>query len=384
MIPPGQSIPLGAVQIMKSRPQPAAGAADWATFVNVEVVRFRFTPARGHVYGVPDSAKPSRTPRGRQAIPVEASRAFLNPRAGWANAIVNDLTDPRDTYDGADVRGRGAPSLGVVDDTCEARLDVILKMPGAPRRTLTASARVFVGPPDFAPDRRPFLSLADEINDRGADSISRSKAMSSEERDAWIQDLFERIFETVSMLNVDLYRESGALPLTGSRLRNVAIARDRVPEPSNAMGGRDVLRADLALPAPSDDIPLPLSQRARARHRQLSDLLELKDFIAQDPKRLLQLVRGPFEVQEGETADSSTMRMPPFMRNSNALPLTLSSWQYDLLMSWVKSVSIAGRSKKAKRVSAPSRVPTAIIDAAPARRKAVLNRVRRAGPGGDS
>ena len=29
------------------------------------------------------------------------------------------------------------------------------------------------------------------------------------------------------------------------------------------------------------------------------------------------------------------MRMPPFMRQSNASPLTLAAWQYALLMRWV-------------------------------------------------
>jgi hypothetical protein len=33
------------------------------------------------------------------------------------------------------------------------------------------------------------------------------------------------------------------------------------------------------------------------------------------------------------------MRMPPFMRHSNANPLTLSAWQYDLLMKWVAQVA---------------------------------------------
>ena len=35
------------------------------------------------------------------------------------------------------------------------------------------------------------------------------------------------------------------------------------------------------------------------------------------------------------------MRMPPFMRHSNAYPLTLARWQYDLMMRWKKAV-IAG------------------------------------------
>jgi hypothetical protein len=380
MIPRGQSIPLGALQVIKSRAQPTKGAA-WATAVNVETIRFRFMPARGHVYGVPDSAKPSRTPRGGEAMPVEASRAFLNPKAGWAQAQVNDLVEPQDTYDGADVRGNGAPSLGVVDDTCEARIDAMLRLPGAPGGILKASACVFVAPPDFAPDRRPFLSLADEINDRGGDQAQRTDTMSAQERDAWVQDLFERIFETLSLLNVDLYRDERALTLSGGRLRKTAIAKDGVPEPSRAMGGRDALRGKLPVPARSSDIPLPLSQHAQMRHRELSDLVMLREFIAAHPGRIAELVRGPFEIERGETAELTTMRMPPFMRNSNAMPLTLSAWQYALLMSWVAGLPTAKQLKAGEAAPAPLRVPKALSDAAAARREAVLNRVQSTGRG---
>ena len=52
-------------------------------------------------------------------------------------------------------------------------------------------------------------------------------------------------------------------------------------------------------------------------------------------------MRGPFEVEDIETPSSSTMRMPPFMRQSNAQPLTLSSWQYQLLIEWVTAMDAA-------------------------------------------
>ena len=70
----------------------------------------------------------------------------------------------------------------------------------------------------------------------------------------------------------------------------------------------------------------------------LSDLQELRHFVRATPGRLKQLVRAPFAVEQFETVDVSTMRMPPFMRQSNALPLTLSVWQYELLMAWVNDV----------------------------------------------
>ena len=42
--------------------------------------------------------------------------------------------------------------------------------------SLAARANVFAGPPDFGPDRRPFLSLADELQDRCSGEAERNAA----------------------------------------------------------------------------------------------------------------------------------------------------------------------------------------------------------------
>jgi hypothetical protein len=252
-----------------------------------------------------------------------------------------------------------------VDDACDAVIEVILSRPGG--STLTARSNIFVGPPDFAPDRRPFLSLADELNDRAGDNAARTNTMTSDERDAWVQDLFERVYETVSLFNLDHWRARRAVLLTGDRL-TTKIPGDNVEPAQGAMGGRDALRNRLfALQAASDVEPLPLTTHARSRHRVLSDLQALRGLVLQSPGRISSLVRRPFELERAETADLSTMRMPPFMRNSNALPLTLASWQYDLLMAWVAATSAA---------PIPLAVAPEVSPAAAARRAAVLRRVR--------
>jgi hypothetical protein len=368
LIPLGMRIPLGTVQALRSRAQPNDGVA-WAKLVNVEVLRFRFTPARGFVYGVPDTAKRSPTRRSQRFAPVDPERAFLNPNAGWSGAIVNELVQPADTYDGADVQARGAnPSLGVVDDTCEVRFTVTLTLPKG--RTLSAAANAFVAPPDFAPDRRPFLSLADEINDRGHGNAARTRAMSADERDRWAQDLFERIFETASLFNADMNRDGRAMTLTGRELRREPIPDDHYQGPSLAAGRFDALRnPDLpALPKRTTDLPLPLTVHALSRHHELADLDQLRDFIQRYRGRLEQIVRRPFEVERGANVDVSSMRMPPFMRNSNAQPLSLAPWQYDLLIEWVNAQMQVrpGAAAKAAAVSA----------AGQARRHQVLTRVR--------
>jgi hypothetical protein len=302
----------------------------------------------------------------------------LNPNTGFTGVNVgnNPWVVPFDTYDGADV---GADrSLGVVDDTCEVRIEVSLPLPAPVSMTLTAAANVFVGPPDFGPDRRPFLSLADELNDRSADSTTRSAAMSDNERDAWVQDLFERIYETVSLFNVDFWRSQGNVPLSGSRLRPL-IPDDHTPNPTRSMGGRDALRNPQPIEAPTPNVPLPISERARGQHRLLSDLQQLRDFVQQSKGRLRSLIRPPFEVESVEVdaqgaPRGSTMRMPPFMLNSSRLPLTLTGWQYDLLMDWVTKVENPPPIPEAVTAAAPT--PRPMSERALRHRTRVLARLR--------
>jgi hypothetical protein len=344
MIPAGRSIPLGQVQVLRPRPQP--GNEPWSADVRVDVVRLRVTPGRGRVYG-PPAAVTAQPP----AVPPD--RAFLDPAAGWAGAPRGARVAPADTVDEAP-DGR---SLGVVDDTCDLTVTAVLEVGGS---MLRARANVSVGPPHFAPDRRPFLSLADEINDREHDP-ARDAAMSAAERSAWVEDLFERVYETVALFDVDFWRAVRARQLPPEEQR-APIPGDGVPEPTRAMGGRDRLRdPDIAVPGPSDIEPLPLSARARERHRSLSDLSELVPWVLSHPGRLQEVVRPPFASSPGDETRTS-MRMPPFMRNSNARALTLARWQYDLLVEW--AATLAG---------APGAAPSVLSPAAAARRRQVLD-----------
>lgn len=384
MIPTAKRIPLGSVQVIRSRAQPTAGATPWESEVDVEVLRLRFTPARGHMYGPPASATPQPTPRGDTATPVDSARAFLNPQAGWTNVDVPAPDQPADTFDGASVST--GVSLGVVDDTCEARIELSFALPQQQGRTVSAASTVFVSPPDFAPDRRPFLSLADELNDRTADGEARNAALSVAERDTWVEDLFERIQETVSLFNIDYWRTRRSAQLSGQQLTDL-IPGDLTPGPNFAMGGRDRLRSRMfSLSAPAAPNLLPLTDHARMRHRALADLQSLRDFVLQNPGRLKALIRPPFARLAGDEAVRTTMAMPPFMRNSNADPLTLARWQYDLLMAWIDDVEqglapvVPGAAIAAAAV-APDGEPAPLSAAAQQHRDSVLRRLdAAAGP----
>lgn len=344
MVPAGRNIPLGSLRFIRSTPQPASGTVKWSDEVNVEILRFRYTPPPGRFYGPPSSADTRPAGGGGMAAAVAAAQAFLDPAAGWFNQPTVALDAPADTYDSVSDANPTGPSLGVVDDTSDARIEVQLAL--SPRVMLTARATLFVGPPDFAPDRRPFLSLADEINDRAADIQARTALLTKGEKDEWIEDLFERVFETVSLMNVDNWRRQHAKTLASSE-QKAAIGGDGLND-SRAMGARDKLRNQIYSIGPGVQgiDPLPLFLHAKSRHRALADLIELERFIRTNPGRIQRLIRTVFEVGEGEgpsqtAQEQTTMKMPPFMRNSNAQPLTLSGWQYDLLMDWVESIEVS-------------------------------------------
>jgi hypothetical protein len=348
LIPPGNWIGLGSVQIMRSRAQPKGQHAPWEDEVDVEVVRFRFTPGKGRFYGPQEAVI---------AGAVDAVNGFLNKDAGWYNVQPPDNVVPSDIYDMRSEDESDLRTLGVVDDTCEARATVELQLGGRSPRRFAANATILVGPPDFAPDRRPFLSLADELNDRRSGGGRRNNALDGEELEQWVQDLFERVYETASLFNLDHFQNERGILLTGHRLRRKPNLNDKVTKPRHhSMTRNDNLRSRLyEVPAASRGEKLPLYEHARTRHRAMQDIDWLKELIATQPNRLRTLIRLPFEVERGETADanavgSSTMRMPPFMRNSNGFPLTLSAWQYELLMKWVDSVR---RKKKVKKPALP-------------------------------
>jgi hypothetical protein len=330
MIPVGRFIPLGSVQVLRPTTRPPN--APWPDDVLVDVLRLRFTPGAGHSYGPPRAAQAV----GPLAAAVPTERAFLDPAAGWFGAPRGERVVPADTVD----EQQDQTSLGVVDDTCDAVVTAELTL-GA--TTLRARANVTVGPPHFGPDRRPFLSLADELNDREHDP-ARDAALSGLQREEWVEDLFERIAETVALFDLDFWRSALAARFEEADLAPTSIPGDGVPEAERAMGGRDPLRdREIAIPARSTIEPLPLSARARERHRGLSDIDQLVPWVLSHPERLREIVRPPWAVRGPTYDDAWTMQMPPFMAHSNRWPLTLVQWQYDLLMAWADALVAAAR-----------------------------------------
>lgn len=366
LVPDTNPVPLGFVQVIKPiRAVPApdeAGAADPLVVPSVKqmgvdmgVLRIRFTPAAGEVYGPPSTSTAPAPGTNRIHEMVKKENRFLNPRASW-NTYDGDYTrfnnpEPSDTYDGASV-DRGV-SWGVVDDTCDAVIEASLVIHG---NRFRAFGRVFAGPPDFAPDRRHFISLADDLADRELDVNS----VTEEDEELTINevaDLFQRVFETVSLTNLDSLRstsiagemDGSPAPVDGLPLTNSGsmTARDK-PYADKVITYLE--RPDAAGQPNTAFTRLPYSNAARQTHAPLADVETLVDFLVGNYDRVKRMIRPPYarlsELPETPATPTPTskrdarvdrdnmqdMRMPPFMRSNTASALSLSWRQYAQVM----------------------------------------------------
>ena len=243
----------------------------------------------------------------------------------------------------------------MVDDTCDGILTAQLVVSG---QRFAATARVLSGVPDFAPDRRPFVSLAADLADRELQPVEVSEK-TLEDTTEEIADLFARIFETGGLMNLD-----------AMRYKAIQININDPPPPNypglpqideRMMTKDDVPYVDL-IPdeLDSDKVaqqsvgvrfePLSYSRVARVAHAPLTDLISLRDFLRtrkDHVKRLVrppygrfsQLAEAPMKTPNADFRDPRVsrdglhdMRMPPFMRDSDENPLSLTWRDYYTLM----------------------------------------------------
>ncbi len=388
LVPADNPISLGQVRAIRplARPPDERG-------VDPDVLRLRFIPAKGFVYGPPNAVEGVYDAGGEdrrlrhEIVPPE--RRILNQDSAWAEYTLRrpDLRhpSPADTYDGSgDPTSPNDTSWGVVDDTCDVLITTTVNLAGGSH---VAHARIFVGPPDYGPDKRPFVSLVDDLLDRTEPDVEFDEASARLE----VADLLRRVFETVSLDNIDRQRRRA--------LRENEQNREVLLGAADDQGTGDSLRArfavDPATPAPpradqaamtDDDVgyraadrhqlradtPLPFSNLGRDTHVELTAMPVLLEFLANNADRVRRLIRPPYAlVRESEpSAPRQTqgfrrpwdadawvhdMRMPPFMRDSDASPLSLTRRQYVQLMGLVDSLTgapLGGRAALAGREAA--------------------------------
>ena len=379
-------IPLGHFQVIKPIPRVAASN------VHLGILRVRFTPARGEVYGPPTAIAGPASPLppgmalagatlgGRLHEIVPEKNRFLNPHTPWSLYVMNERGDdpqPSDSYDGTNVGSNR--SWGVVDDTCDGIIEAQVVIKG---RRHVATTRIFSSCPDYAPDRRPFYSVADDLADRDLPPLEVNPATVSDTQRE-IADLFARAFETVSLFNLDAMRERAVAENAGE-----AVANRRLPHTDDrSMTGADRgvekkeagfktppyadLTADMFPYPPQEKVDvlgfqLPYSAAAQFKHAALCDIETLLDVLMARGDRVKRLVRPPFgrfrelSKRPGEQPNPKfrdprverdqyhDMRMPPYMRNSDLLPLSITHRQYDALIQLIndlqqQQVMLAGR-----------------------------------------
>ena len=397
LVRPDAPLPLGTVQTFL----PNQDAPDCRT--RLDQVRLRFTPGKGDAFGPPDAIVATASPRppgyfepavteyGNAYPMTRPENRILSPDTPWSGFNFRTggtpkWPTPQDSYDGS--REGAGDSWGIIDDTCDLIIQAALTIGG---RVLRTKARAFAGPPDFAPDRRPMYSIRDELDDRELPPAVPDPATTPDE----ILDLFRRIFETSSLMNLD-QRRSWALAGNASMLTNAGPDDPDWDKGLSPRLGPKTMRAadapyaeltpdytpgqgDTRVSSSGPNDSLPYTQVVQQIHARMADSPILREFLARRPDRVRRIVRPPFarladlparvgiqkpaEVPIGKwdlppdqggtprrpSADPAPryrdardsmdvtydMRMPPFMRHSMGVPLSITRRHYDLLMGYL-------------------------------------------------
>lgn len=377
LVPEDRPIGLGWFRVIR----PAAGIVGpeqgLPEPVDTGILRVRYTPPPGRVYGPPDAVAgpatlavpgyrndPGASEYGRIHEIVPPENRILNGDTPWSDfAMMTGLHDdpePHDSYDGARVGDNR--SWGVVDDTSDGIIEAELVIDGQRHR---AMARFFTGPPDFAPDTRPFYSLVDDLEDRDTPEVQVDEE-NFETVKAEVLDLFRRVYETNRLMNLDAVRAQALKDNAALQARSPTAALPGLP----STGPRSMTVEDatpvrrighLISPQPPAVFSravardrLPYTRAVPFVHDQFIDEARLLDFLRRHGERMKALVRPPFgllsefDEQPGPEPNPDfrdprvardmlhDMRMPPYMRDCNYFPLSLSRRQYRLLMQFVE------------------------------------------------
>lgn len=343
-------IPLGQFQAILPKPGMALG-------IDLDQLRVRFTPATGQVYGAPGATSDVDPETNQRHEMVPAAHRILNPASPWvgynAGGAFNNPV-PADTYDGAD-RG-DSRSFGVVDDTCDGLIEAVVTAGGA---RLRAIARVFCAPPDFAPDRRPFVSLADDLIDRDPPSVEPQEDVADALQR--LADLFQRAFETASLANVDATRQRSIGTNQGTQGSRNVTGTPAILNDSMTRRDQPYYRKDQTdIPAPTSDERVPFHDTAIEMHGPLADADDLALFLRTMGPHVKRIIRPPYGTFQELAANPSPtaapnpqhrdprilrdtlhdMRMPPYMIDSDGGSMSLTQRQYKFLMDLVDKLQL--------------------------------------------
>ena len=361
LVPRNPGIKMGAVQFVRptdERPE----------------IRLRFYAPAGHAYGPADldqrlAERPDLLGRVASSIGEDFTdfhlpkeRCILNPKAAWPRykllssgelirgllrgtrrfsslvALVRHFRVQRSellrfllgpTRDAGKLPpstfawrvGGGAllSSLGLIDDLGDGIVTCTLP------NGRSAKARIVVCPPHFSPDRRPPVSIADNLADRMRRPDVRSSDWTNDanwnEAEAEIDDLLDRAFETSAASNLDALMDD-----LRSENESDAVYRDD-PAPPCDPGG--LLWPNLRNETVLD---LPMTEQVRWRHRRNSADEFFEQLLRETPDVVDRWIRDPSDPQ----SLYYDRRMPALMRGSDRRPLHLTRRQLGALRRWVE------------------------------------------------
>jgi hypothetical protein len=321
LIPDRSSIPVGSVQLSKPS-------------TDFPELRLRFYSPAGLVYGPTDLKEriASEPEPGEWRGFDLPDRLILNPDAFWPNYVFGSQVglpmipnDNRKVPSGIHAMFRSnRQSLGLLDDVT----DGIIRCTIGDKQ---AVARIAVGPPDFAPDRRHPVSIQDGFVDR-MDRAAIRAGISMAELNELVKDLFERALETSDGMNKDTELDrlhGGREP--GDRLRRVTGDHDQA-----AIATIWPTRDEIAPTAHRADA-LPVSFSGRRKHRRYVAIEYLRDRLREDPALIDKWIRKP---RDG--FQDFDRRMPALMRGSHGGPMNVTQRQYEMLKAWVAGLRREG------------------------------------------
>lgn len=271
-------------------------------------IRFRFTPAKGLVYGADENDRLfDGHPERVVYDPSSAGATWLGFRSIKASRT---LCNPNDIYEGAEKNQTDTlmgPSKGYLDDVCDGPVTVELVLKD--RRTLRARAWISACMPAFAPDSQPVRTVADELEQLlFGPNLEPGKASLKE-----AAEIVRRALETVRLMNTAVMNGN----IVDGR---VNIAHTLITQDTN-----DYRR----LYAPIMASSLADNLAVRALHERVYTAL-----LSGSAPWFAQVLRQPEEV--ADLSDEGRRKMPPMLRGADGRCLALTRRQANKIIQAAK------------------------------------------------
>lgn len=333
LVPNGKFITLGAFQIANPNEE-------------YPEIRVRFTPPKGQNYGPKDLKEKiqkfistpgyvkeyNKIKDVWEELNIPTENLILNPDAAWCKYVLSKgdaRTQPGELFAICQINNDRF-STGIIDDTSDGIITCSIKTKEGDLKAIT---RVVVCPQDFAPDRRHVVSIAENLIDRTNHlAIAEEyKNVSYEELSSEVQDIFERIFETMDFMNLDVINKKGAFQI---KIPNT--------DPQQTKPPFNVVESVL---------PLPLTEIGRQHHRRFMSLEVLENIMREniareetgnpidspnEVKGILKMLNLPPLIDGSGTDENSHKKMPALMRGSDSQALHLTRRQYQLIEYWMQ------------------------------------------------